>query len=283
MNTIPPNDLSFYDMLDELVQQEPATALDPEIAGQFYAIGIRKGQPFKPDERMKAILTDAVATGNAAGRVLSTSSRKDDGFRYYDESSQWTNQLFAGGYEFMTPPPTVTKDGVKQFPDDGARKLDSRAAMFYVATGITPAMVMRLPNIGSQYIGTFTDSKGQALDGSKTYRLVLPAKIPAAKFWSITLYDNQTRSMLQTPQLFPRAGSQNFPTPAAQANADGSTTLYMSPEKPASVAAGNWVQTTPGKGWWTILRFYSPLPSFFDKRWRPGEIEEVSEASAAPR
>ncbi|RZT42127.1 DUF1254 domain-containing protein [Cupriavidus agavae] len=280
MNTIPPNDPTFYDMLDALVQEEPATALDPEIAGQFHAIGIRKGHPFKPDDRMRAILSDAVATGNAAGRVLSATARSEEGFRYYDQASQWTNQLFVGGYSFMAPPPNVTKEGVQQFPDDGARKLNARTAMFYVATGITPAMVMRLPNIGSQYIGTFTDARGQALDGSKTYRLTLPPNIPAGKFWSVTLYDNQTRSMLQTPQRFPRAGSQSYPTPAARANADGSTTLYMSPVKPSGVTAGNWIQTTPGKGWWAILRFYNPLPSFFDKSWRPGEIEEATSAAS---
>lgn len=85
MNTIPPNDPSFYDMLNALVQEEPASALDPEIAGQFYAIGIGKGKSFKPDERMTRVLADAVATGNAAGRVLSVVPRRSEGFRYYDD------------------------------------------------------------------------------------------------------------------------------------------------------------------------------------------------------
>lgn len=281
MNTIPPNDLSFYDMLNALVQEEPASALEPETAGQFYAIGIGKGKTFKPDERMTRVLADAVATGNAAGRVLSAVPRRSEGFRYYDDpKSQWTNQLFVGGYEFLAPPPVVTKEGVKPFPNDGARKLDSRAAMFYVATGITPAMVMRLPNIGSQYLGTFADANGQPFDGSKTYKVTLPPHIPAAKFWSVTLYDNQTRSMLQTPQLYPRAGSQTYPTPAAQSNADGSTTIYAGPERPKGVAAGNWIQTTPGKGWWTIIRFYNPLPPFFDRTWKPGEFELVASGPA---
>lgn len=147
--------------------------------------------------------------------------------------------------------------------------------MFYVATGITPAMVMRLPNIGSQYFGNFFDATGRPLDGAKTYRVTLPRDIPAAKFWSFTVYDNQTRSMLQTPQRFPRAGSQTFPSPAAQASADGSTSIYFGPTKPADAREGNWIQTVPGRYWWVILRFYSPLQPFFDKSWRPGEIEEV--------
>ena len=91
----------------------------------------------------------------------------------------------------------------------------------------------------------------------------------------MTLYDNQTRSMLDTPQRFPRAGSQSYPSPAAVADADGSTTVFFGPEQPDGVDRGNWIQTVPGKGWFVILRLYSPLQSFFDKTWRPGEIEPV--------
>jgi hypothetical protein len=106
-----------------------------------------------------------------------------------------------------------------------------------------------------------------------TYKVTLPKDIPARAFWSFTLYDNQTRSMLQTPQKYPRAGSQSYPSPAAEAAADGSTTIWFGPEQPEGVARGNWIQTDPEKGWFTLLRLYSPLPSFFDKSWRPGEIE----------
>ncbi len=155
------------------------------------------------------------------------------------------------------------------------RTLDARTAMFYYATGITPAMIMRLPEIGSQYLGAFVDSNGEYLDGAKTYKVTLPPNIPARAFWSITVYDNQTRSMLQTSQRYPRAGSQSYPGPAAVADHDGSTTVYFAPTKPANVTDGNWIQTVPGKGWNTLLRFYSPLEPFFTKEWRPSEIELV--------
>lgn len=276
MNTIPPNDATFYDMLDALVQDEPAAALDPEIAGQFAAIGIVKDKTFRPDDRLKRILKDAAAVGNAASRAISVTPRPEMGFAYYpDGKSSWSNPLFAGNYDFMAPPPEITKQGVKPFPPTGARTLDARTSFFYQATVITPAMVMRLTNIGSQYLGTYYDAGGKPLDGAKAYRLTLPVKIPAAKFWSLTVYDNQTRSMLQTGQPFPRAGSQAYPTAAAAGNADGSTTIHFGPEKPKDVAEGNWIQTVPGKGWFVLLRLYSPLEPFFDKSWRPGEIEPV--------
>ena len=103
--------------------------------------------------------------------------------------------------------------------------------------------------------------------------MTLPPDVPEARFWSFTLYDNQTRSMLVTPQRFPRAGSQSYPSPAATPNADGSTTVHFAPEQPAGVADGNWIQTMPGKGYFPVLRLYSPLQPFFDKTWQVGEVE----------
>jgi hypothetical protein len=121
----------------------------------------------------------------------------------------------------------------------------------------------------------FLDTNNNPFDGGKTYKVTLPPNIPARAFWSFTVYDNQTRSMLDTPQRYPRAGSQTYPSPAAEPNADGSNTVYFGPTQPAGVKRGNWIQTMPGKGWFTILRLYSPLPSFFDKTWRVSEVELV--------
>ncbi len=276
MNTIPPNDFSYYEMLDALVPEQPAEALEPEIGGQLAAIGIEKGKLFNPDARMRRILTDAIAIANGAARTVSLRPRETEGFGYYGAGSRWLNPLFVGGYDFMRPPPEITKEGVKPFPYTGARTLDARTAFFYMATGVTPAMVMRLPEVGSQYLFGIYDADGRPFDGGSTYKVQLPPGIPAEKFWSLTLYDNQTRSMLQTAQRFPRAGSQNYPSPAARANVDGSTTVYFGPTQPANVPAGNWIETVPGKGWFVILRLYSPLEPFFTKQWRPGDIELVA-------
>ena len=141
--------------------------------------------------------------------------------------------LFVGGYNFETPPPEVSADGtITVNPPTGARTLNARTSFFFYATYITPAMIMRLTDIGSQYLGAFVDSNGEYFDGGKTYKVTLPPKVPAGKFWSLTVYDNQTRSMLDTPQRYPRAGSQSYPTPAAEPNPDGSTTVYFAPTQP---------------------------------------------------
>jgi hypothetical protein len=274
MNTLPANDWTFYEMLNEIVQNEPATSLDPELMGPIAAIGIVKGKPFAPDERMKKIMTEALAVANATSRTLFMSSPRDPSWYYYPNSS-WFNYLFETGYEFETPIPEITPEGVKPYPATGYRTMDARTNFFYGITGITPGMAMRLPGIGSQYLFALTDADKNHFDGAKTYKVTLPKGIPEANFWSFTLYDNMTRSMLDTPQRYPRAGSQSFPSPAAEAAADGSTTIYFGPTQPDGVKRGNWIQTDPKKGWFTILRLYSPLEPFFTKEWRPSEIELV--------
>ncbi len=273
MNTIPPGDFSAFEFLDEVVQQEPATALDPELMGPLAAIGIIKGRPFAPDARMKRILTETAAVANATLRTLFTAPR-DPEWAYYPGSA-WQNPLFISGSEFETPIPDITREGVRVHPPTGYRTMNIRSMFFYGITGITPAMSMRLPGIGSQYLLAFQDAAQRPFDGAKHYRVTLPKDVPEAKFWSFTVYDNQTRSMLDTPQRYPRAGSQSFPSPAATANADGSTVIHFAPTLPNGVARGNWIQTTPGRGWFTILRLYSPLEPFFAKTWRPSEIELV--------
>lgn len=275
-NTIPPGDFGFFEMINENVQQEPATSYDVELAGQLAAIGIVRGKPFKPDARLKKILTDAAAVGNAAGRSLNWRFAVSHPDWAYYPNSNWGNMLFEGGAFFETPPPEFTKEGMfKPFPSTGARTLDSRTAFYYAYTLDSPGMVMRIPGVGSQYLMGFLDAAGNPFDGAKTYKVTLPKNIPARAFWSLTLYDNQSRSMLETPQRFPRAGSQSYPSPAAELSPDGSTTIYFAPAQPAGIPRGNWIQTVPGKGWFTILRLYSPLEPFFEKTWRISEIELV--------
>ena len=275
-NTIPAGDFGFFEMINENIQQEPATSYDVELAGQLAAIGIAHGKPFKPEARMKKILTDAAAVGNAAGRMLNWRYTVAHPEWSYYPNSMWGNMLWEGGAFFETPPPEFTREGMfKPFPPTGARTLDSRIAFYYGYTLDSPGMIMRIPDVGSQYLMGFVDSQGNPYDGGKTYKVTLPKGIPARAFWSFTLYDNQTRSMLDTPQRFPRAGSQSYPSPAAEPDANGSTTIYFGPTQPDGVKRGNWIQTMPGKGWFTLLRLYSPLEPFFTKKWRPSEIELV--------
>lgn len=254
-NTIHANTFRFYEELNEVIQAEPEDAFDPELLGLFASIGIQKGKPFAPDARMKAILTDAVAVGNAAARSILFASR-DPRTKFYPDR-QWFTGFVGGSYAFE---------------DHGERMLDARTLFYYYATGVTPAMAAAKPGTGSAYAVAARDAQGRYLDGGKTYRITLPAPIPAGQFWSFTVYDNQTRSMLETDQKL--AGIDSNQT-TIRKNADGSATLWFGPEAPAG-QEGNWVQTMPGKGWNVVLRLYAPLQPWFDKTWKPGDFEEVS-------
>jgi hypothetical protein len=254
--TIPPNDFSFYESLNKLVQEEPVGWLDPETTGLCAAIGIVKGKPFQPDARMKKILTDGVAIGNAYARA-NTIVPRDPGHRVYKGTdSEWV-MAFA--------------DKDTYFLKDGARRFDSRLWMHYNAVVVTPAMALTKPGAGSDYLIAGLDSEHKALDGAKTYQLHVPPKVPVKDNWSVTIYDTQTRSMLQTDQKY--AGINSLGE-GMKKNADGSIDIYFAPKAPKGYE-NNWIQTIPKKSWFIIFRAYGPLEPWLDKTWRPGEIELV--------
>ncbi len=255
-NTVGPADYPFWEYLNQVVQEEPTESIDPTTLGIWASIGIRKGQPFIPDARMKAILTEAAVVGDATARAVTYRSREKRAYFYPDSNSAWCNPMNASGYTFE---------------QDGVHLLDMDTFFFFYATGITPAMDSKMVGQGSQYMAAFVDAKGNPLDGSKNYKLHLPPNIPVANFWSVILYDNQTRSMLQNDQQWPAVSSQ---TKGLLVNPDSSVDVYFGPKPPAG-KENNWVQTVPGKGWNTLLRLYGPLQPWFDKTWRPSEIEPV--------
>jgi len=250
-NMVGPSGYAFWEMLNQVVQEEPTDTVDPTTLGFWASIGIQKGKPFAPDERMKKLLTEAAAVGDATARTISYRLRDRAG--YFFDNSNWRLPFF-GGYQFEWQP--------------GVANLDAAAFFFFLATGVTPAMDTKIVGEGSTYPWAAVDSNGNPLEGAQNYTLHLPPNVPVKTFWSAIVYSAQTRSMIQTDQRFPSVSSQNKDL---MVNPDGSVDVYFGPTAPAGKEP-NWIQTIPGESWFMILRLYGPLQPWFDKTWQPGEI-----------
>lgn len=261
-NTIHPNNKEFYHHLDEIIQYEPLEMLDAETRGLFASIGIEKGKDFAPDDRMKKILADGVSLGNAASRAIVWYPRYDKNMKgvrvYPDTDSNWIMAYTARNVHFNGE-------------DGQTMNTDARVMFHYPYTAVTPAMAAPRLGKGSDYAITYVDSSDQPFDGSKTYKLELPPNPPVGNFWAVTLYDTQTRSMLQTNQKYPSIDTNSK---GVKNNPDGSLTVYFGPTAPKG-QENNWIETVPGKSWFVILRMYAPLEPWIDQTWRPGEIELV--------
>jgi hypothetical protein len=251
-----PEDGKYFEMLGRFIDREYVDPADLDMRGFLHTIGIEKGKPFKPDADMAKLLDSA---GRAAFKmskvVLSDMLVNEPGGKYYPDR-QWIN-VFAGENTEFQASGTFTN-------------LEQRASFFTAAYSVSPGMVMNMVGKGAKYPVTSRDADGEFLEGGKPYRLHLPKDIPAANFWSATVYDSLTASGLDNGQPFPSLNQMDKPVQ----NEDGSTDLYFGPEAPKGKEK-NWLKTVPGKGYFVIFRLYSPTKAFFDQTWRPGDIEKA--------
>jgi len=252
-NMLYPQDGTAFDMLARFIEHEYVDPADMEMRGMAAAIGIVKGQPFAPDAHARELLNKAALTATRMGHVApyTPSPLVKNGLWYPDR--HWIN-VFPGNATFTS---------------DSFNFLDSRTAFFTYAYSASPGMAVNMENIGAKYPATFFDADGDFLHGSHNYKLHVPKDIPAALFWSVSVYDPITGSGLDNGQPFPSLNTMDKP----EQNADGSMDLYFGPKPPGE--GKNWLATIPDKGWFTIFRVYGPKKEFFDKTWKLNDIEKV--------
>jgi len=252
----PPSGMRYWERLAEILSQETVAERDQFFMAMLKPLGIEKGKPFKPDARQEKILTEAAFIGEQMAKANSFDKRFPGAA--YRNDARW-EILFAPGFS----------------PDqkgDGFGQLDERAAYTWEAVWTTAGMVTRTPGVGQAYLGVHRDRNGNALDGAKSYRLRIPPNPPAGQFWSVTIYDLETRRPVENPT---RDVDRSSRQSDLVTNADGSVDLYFGP-RPAQGREANSVITVPGRAWFPLLRLYGPLQPYFDRTWPLPDIETVN-------
>ncbi len=252
-NMLYPTDGSAFDMLSRFIKHEYVDPADMEMRGMLASLGIIKGKPFQPDAHTRDILDQAAKTATRIGHATAYEPQTivPNGLWYKDR--RWLN-VFPGNATFTA---------------DTFNFIDPRTGFFTFAYSASPGMAVNMVNVGAKYPATYVDANGDFLSGSESYKLHLPNGIPAALFWSVTVYDSITASGLDNEQPFPSINTMDQPVK----NKDGSIEIYFGPDSPG--AGKNWLRTLPDKGFFVILRLYGPTQAFFDKRWKPSDIEKL--------
>lgn len=264
---LPRSDASAFDQLKQIVDDEGTNLAGPDWLGMLEGIGIAADRKFAPDADTRAILEAAARTGYKTSRAIGFQPGiKGADFHVYDDR-KWLNPVNNIGARWPKVPVDLT---FKSTAEAGYRELDARAWFFTDYFSISPGMVSMTPGKGAFYMIAFEDANGDALVGDRSYKLHLPKDIPAALFWSVTLYEAENASGLDNGQPFPSLGKLDKPA----RNADGSTELYIGPKAPAE-KEGNWLATAPGRGFFAILRLYAPTEPALDGSWKPGDIVKV--------
>ncbi|WET02994.1 DUF1254 domain-containing protein [Flavobacterium sp. YJ01] len=249
------NNIKYWENLNDVIQREPVYEGYRNYYGELAILGIKKGQPFKPDERLKAILEKASKIANAQMRVQSFADRRPDRIVWKDRQWEWVALRFEDG-DFNTT----------DYID-----LDGRETWFYQAIGASPSMFRRKEGGGSLYWLGLKDAEGKYVDGGKTYKLTIPTPVPAKLFWSITIYDAITRSQVVTDQN--KAALRSL-FELKDKIGGNSIDLYFGPKAPAG-KEGQWIKTIPNRGWFAYIRIYGPEKGAFNNTWKPGDFEEV--------
>ncbi len=247
--------IKFWEVLSKVVDREPSFELYHTYYGELSVLGIIKGKPFNPDARMKGILEKAAKMANAQMRVQSFADRRSDRLPWSDRQWEWVGLRPENG-DFETP----------TYLD-----LDAREVWFYQAIGASPAMFRRQAGQGSLYWLGLKDKDGKYVDGAKTYKLTIPQPVPAGLFWSVTVYDANTRSQVQTDQGYAALRSM---FELKDVDKTQPVDLYFGPTAPEGKEK-QWIKTIPGKGWFVYMRIYGPQEAAFNGPWKPGDFEEV--------
>jgi len=243
-------DASFFESLDRIIQNEPWLLRDRAMIDQLKSLGIEKGKPFKPDAATSKQLEAGVGEAHQW-----LEARYDTGLTPYYEKGRWN----------FPADPELVKAAQASYDEPDAYPVDLRGMAYsYAYVGIK-----RL-GAGQFYLISIKDKDGHAFDGSRTYRLNVPANVPVQQYWSLTAYDRETHALIRN---MPRA-SRSSQIPELQKNTDGSVDIFLGPRAPEGKDA-NWIPTDAKREFELMFRLYAPTKALFDKTWVLSDVEQV--------
>lgn len=255
----PPSGLQYFELVHQFIQDEPQKQEDKIFYTYMRYLGIENGQAFNPSEALKTTLTEGANLGDLMSRANQIEPRHDE--PYYDNTT-W--------YRLMANIPLTKTTKTDYY-------LDESNEYYYEAVTITAGMKSNTPGPGTtSYLTNKKDKDGNVLLGSNTYKIHIPADMPASNFWAFTLYSENTRCFIDNKNAKDklRATSIDSRDKALKTNADGSVDLYIGHTSPEGKES-NWVQTNEGEGWFPVFRTYGTEQAFFDKTWQLGDIEKI--------
>jgi hypothetical protein len=248
---VPGFDESFFVSLNRMVQEEPVQQRDLVAMGMLQSIGIEKGKEFKPDAATQRIFKAAAQEQLA----VFVQGMKTFGERW------WSDRVWA----------LPDTRGVKtnfSYVTDVAVDVDARGLSNFAAFGF-PKRVGQGGSI--VYLVAFRDGRSEPISGEHTYKLHVPANVPARQYWSVIAYDSLTNAFVRES---PVVGLDSY-SKTMKKNADGSVDITFGPKAPAGRET-NWIYTAPGRAWFAGFRLYDPDKPFFDKAWVLPDLEPVA-------
>ena len=243
-------DKNIYREIHEMIDEEPVEAQNLAMMGLLARIGIKKGEPFKPNAELQAIY--AKAAPEALEYMIE---------QYHRDLNPW---MWKGKkWSMLMPSGAMETDMSYEYPSHF--DYHARGALYY-------AIITSVKNYGSAtfYLDCAETADGEWLDGGKNYKLVMPPNVPVRDFWAITTYDLQTASYLR--DIEPSSIDSNMKS--VQKNADGSVDIYFGPKAPRGKES-NWLPTDPKRRFFLLARFYGPEPALFGGSFELNNIKLV--------
>ena len=250
--TLPVYDLSFFENIAELMNNEPLLERDKVMGGMLASIGIEKGKPFAPAGKVKQALEKAAK----------------DGFAYLEytfETRGYSHEIYWSDRQWL---------GIRQPSEEGFvydegeyLLLDERGSLFHWAT-----FIPRHLGKATAYVLGIRDEEGILLSGKSNYKLNVPAKVPAKNFWSVIAYGKTTKSFIYNDA--DKVGLSSYDKASLKVNDDGTIDIYFGEKAPAGMES-NWIPTA-GKDFFLLFRFYGPGEAYFDKSFLLPDVERIN-------